>query len=170
MSGELRNFGGLCKFTIEAPGLKELAEELKRFPEEISAKMLRGAFGEAAKPVVAAAQRNAPVDSGRLQLKIGKQTALKGDQLFVRVGVLLQTKKQIARKLERKKLGTAAAGIVLTHDPYYDFMVEYGTKHQAPQPFLRPAFDSTKEEFIAVLKSQITSRIDRYKQKNQIIK
>lgn len=151
----------MIKFNIDAPGLKELARELKKLPEAVSAKMVRAEMGAASKVTVDAAQRNAPVDSGRLQLQIGKQTAIKGDQIFVRVGVLLTSKKGIERSLKKKGDGKSK-GAVLTHDAYYDFMVELGTEKQAAQPFLMPAFDSTKEEYVARLTAGLRKRLDRF--------
>lgn len=151
----------MIKFNIEAPGLKELAKRLKDLPDELNGKFVRATMGEAVKPTVRRAQENAPVDSGRLQLQIGKQSAIKGDQVFVRVGVLLTTKKGIERSLKKKE-GGKSKGTVLTHDAYYDFMVELGTEKMAARPFLMPAFDATKEEFVATFVSKTNTKLDKF--------
>lgn len=154
------------KFSIEAKGLKELQKELKRLPEELSASFVKSAMLKAVEPVLQEARRRAPVDSGRLQLMQAKSAKImpRAGKILIRVGTKFLGKRQITKSLEKKAAGKSK-GTVLTHNAYYDFMVEYGTRFQKAQPYLRPAFDGKKEEFVAVFREQVRVKLDAYYKK-----
>ncbi len=155
------------KFSIAAPGLKELQKELKKLPDEISVKFVKQAMTKAVKPIVTRATAAAPVDTGRLQMLVGVSArivkGIKGrqDRVDVRVGPLVSSKRQIANKLKKKAEGKIQ-GTVLTSGAWYGHFVEYGTTSQPAQPFLRPAFDAGKEEFIATFTAEVREKLDRY--------
>lgn len=52
-----------------------------------------------------------------------------------------------------------------TTDPYYAHMVEYGTRHSEPQPFMRPGFERGKNEALRVLQVGMEKIVKQYERK-----
>jgi HK97 gp10 family phage protein len=106
----------------------------------VGGRILKKALYKSATVIRDDAIRRAPEDTGRLKQFIGRSggRVKTGDDRFqatVLVGLIRLTKAQ------QRKTG-------LTQDAYYGKFVEFGTRFQRAEPFLRPAFDSQKENFI----------------------
>ena len=80
------------------------------------------AVAATAKDVVAAAKARAPVDTGHLKASIARERV---DEHAVAVTVDTRDESH----------------------PSYAAFVEYGTRHMAAQPFLRPAVEAAREPF-----------------------
>lgn len=138
--------------TIEVKGLRELGEKLQAMGEEMATKIARGATGAAAAKVKAAAQVKAPRRTGNLAKNIitkrlGKsQTSLTSEHIVT---------VRRSRTKGMKKAGEQSA--------YYGQFVEFGSIHNTPQPFLRPAFDENVQGAIDTMKSVIADRIAKVK-------
>jgi HK97 gp10 family phage protein len=129
---------------VKVHGLAELAEFLtKRLPAEIASKRggpLLTALMASGRMLRDEAKRNVPVESARLQEAISvrrlkKPKATEGVQVYVKRG-----------KSKDDMRGAFYAG-----------MVEYGTiggkaPDQAPQPYMRPAFESKGGEAVNVFR------------------
>lgn len=46
-------------------------------------------------------------------------------------------------------------------DPFYGLFQEFGTAHHAAQPFMRPAFEQSKEQALIEMTDSLRRRIDR---------
>jgi HK97 gp10 family phage protein len=44
---------------------------------------------------------------------------------------------------------------------FYAHLVEFGTAHSSPQPFMRPAFEQTKGKALDIIKSELGGEIDK---------
>ena len=130
---------------ISLLGDKELTRKLHRLEIAVQRKIVRHALREGARPVLAAAQQNCPVQTGRLKasLKLRALKAKRGN-----FGV------QVATGM-RDELGIAA------DDPnYYPMSVEYGHGSVAAQPFLRPALDDNAQQAKAIIAREIGQGIE----------
>jgi HK97 gp10 family phage protein len=78
------------------------------------------------------AKRNAPVLTGKLRTSYATQITEKSKDKVV--------------------------GIVGTDTEYAPF-VEFGTRHQQPQPHLRPAYDSQKEKVLKLIAKTVAEQI-----------
>ena len=138
---------------VELGGLKELEQQLRELggPGSIAgAKVLRSAIMSASLPMFRQIQRTAPVSQGHPR----KRKSRRGGTVEIRPGFL---KHKIRRRSYINKTGhgnrnISGSGLVKVRiggfAPYTHF-VEFGTDHgpkhpftTAPQPFIRPAFDT----------------------------
>ena len=124
-------------------GDKRLERQLKRLPVIAQRKVVRRAMRDAARPVLAEAQRLCPVDSGamRASLKIRAAGAKAG------MGVVVQTG-------SREELGIPA-----DQPFYYPFAVEYGHRNAAAHPFMRPAMDNMRPTAMAIVARVVRERL-----------
>lgn len=70
----------------------------------------------------------------------------------------------VGPKITRKKLDEYGQ-TEKTTDPYYAHMVEYGTRHSEPQPFMRPGFERGKNEALRVLQVGMERIVKQYERK-----
>lgn len=133
--------------TISTYGFKECSDALLALGGSIAQKKLKAALYKASIVIRDDAINRAPEDSGRLKHFIGRSggktsTADSRYAATVLVGLVRLSSRQ------RKKEG-------LTQDAYYGKFVEFGTRFQKAEPFLRPAFDTQKENFIDQLRVEL---------------
>ena len=129
-------------FKFELRGVKELNNALKQLPKSVGKSVLRSALTKAAEPVRAEAQRLAPVDS----------------RLLVESIVVKSTLKKSQRRGSPK---VGAVQMFIGPTAPHGFLVEFGTNHSAPQPFLRPAWESRKEQVTETLEREIWAALSR---------
>lgn len=128
-------------------GLAELKKALDALPKELHAGPLRAAVGAAAKVVQDAAKQSAPVDDGTLKRAIYRTRSKTGSsavQEMAIVGV------RFGRKYRRRG-----------QDAWYWRFLEFGTKKAPARPFLRPGFESTKSQQLAVMQARLKAAIAR---------
>jgi HK97 gp10 family phage protein len=113
---------------IKLTGFAELEAKLKRIGPRAARKVGAKAIREAAKPIIDKAKALVPVRTGKLEDSITYvATRARGNQ-------------QLSGKVGFK-----------TPASRYAHFVEYGTAHNSPQPFMRPAIDSQAENSIAIM-------------------
>lgn len=156
------------KFYFNVENLNLVPMLLRQIGDEFAPKVLRQAFMDAAIIVRDEAAKRAPVKTGRLSEMMGRTSGIdkKSGQVFVKVGGVRLSKKRIQRSLKRKAEGKTK-GIAITYGPYYDRFVEYGTRFQKAQPYLRPAFDAKKEEFVLHVRDTMGDRVDKFLRKRK---
>lgn len=179
-------------FTVT--GLKELNAVMEELSEQVgdkkvNSKILIPAVKEAMQPVFHMAQATAPIDTGglRLSLQVEARRPTRKDKRSkyvmatdtVIAAVTTASGKKLAKmseegkglKQSRKRLQK------LGGDPDKFFGIksdaraiaqEFGTSHNPPQPFLRPAIESNKERVVAGLAQTLGRRIEEFKAKNQL--
>lgn len=170
------NSAGTSGFEVKLKGFDELARQLRALPEKVSQKLLIAALKEAAKPTLEEARRLAPVAAQRsrwvnpgllrksIVIKNFKVRGLGPFSRGVTVGVRKLSKARRRRAKQARALVRARTGTSLGatfNDPYYWYFVERGTAHAAAKPFLRPAFNRHREQFLRDLEEILTDGIER---------
>lgn len=127
------------KIRGELIGAKELEQALKQLPKSTAKGVLRRALSNAAKPTVDAAKSLVPRGkTGNLQASIEISTRLKASQ----------------------KKGGRPQGIEMFIGATWPkgahaHLVEFGTVKTSARPFMRPAWDSTKEKVLDSIQAEI---------------
>ena len=131
-------------------GFRELADALKQLPQRVARKHLRGSTAKGATVVRNKARELAPKDTGEMVKDIQiKRERTEGDHVashsvFVRSG---------------KKSRLAGRARDVEKDSYYWMFQEFGTAKAPAQPFLRPAFEATKDEAVEAIGAELDKRI-----------
>lgn len=143
-------------------GISELSEVLDALAgdKKLSGKVVRGILNKAAKPIIDKAKELAPKEDGDLQKAIGTVPGRgqgKGEQVYVGPRRGGRFKGYAGHLVE---YGTAphiirakAAGGQL-HLRGNVFVEEVHHPGAAPHPFMRPAFDSKKDEAIGIIEDE----------------
>lgn len=112
-------------FSIDTLELEAFVETLERAAGQVSLEARSAAF-KTARKIVRTAKRRVPVRTGRLRSSIA-----------------------VSPDTEAGRAGVSIAGVVASA-PYAGF-VEFGTSRMRPRPYLRPAFEKHRPEFIEEL-------------------
>jgi HK97 gp10 family phage protein len=145
------------KADIKLIGEKELKKYLDELPDKIKKRALRKAVTAGATPIVKAAKRNAPKESGLLKKSMTKKIkTYKGTGGAV--VAVIGSDRGVAGMYDGKKRIPSN----------YIALVEYG--HAGPNPapahqFLRPAVDANKDRSVAAIQSKLKEAIEAEKAK-----
>lgn len=139
--------------SVQLSGFKELAAALREMGPKVARNGLRSAVAAGAAVVRNEARNLAPVRTGEMKKDIQqkRERDTKGEfaakySVFVRSG-----KKS---RLSGKKRN-------IDKDSFYWRFLELGTSKMPAQPFMRPAFESKKEEALAVIGEKLDERIQK---------
>lgn len=151
---------------VKVEGLSQIHKALSELGRKVSNKIAVKAMREGGKIVREQARQNAPVLSqstpyrraGTLKKAIKSSTkVLKNGK----IGTVIRVKGLTAKQIGAFKAKNASSGAYNPKDQYYWRFVEFGTSKMPAKPFLRPAFEQTKEkaatEIIKTLKDGIES-------------
>jgi HK97 gp10 family phage protein len=134
---------------IRVEGLAELSRRLRELPDAIAGKgggPLRYAIFQAAKVIKDQAIANAPEDTGLLKKNI--VTARQRKNPRGREGYFIEVRRK-RRHYANTRANVRKGKVGKTYDvrdAYYGMMIEFGTQNMPAQPFMRPAFESKKEQ------------------------
>jgi HK97 gp10 family phage protein len=159
---------------LNKKAIKEINDALNRLPKEFSLARRRTVLKTAFKPFLKRAQNSAPIDSGDLVLSIDTKT-FRNNKKYVFAGVV--TDKKI------KGVGKV--------DGFYAKFIEYGYTHVAwpekgkkiskgdynnsspkrfkeieAKPFLRPAWEATKDGVVKTVNKTVNRRIKSFEKRN----
>lgn len=132
----------------------------------IERKIVRSAIRNGMKPMLAATKKAAPVDSGLMKksLVIRSLKQKRGRPIAVQIGF-----KNVAQIVERSTYGRGFG----PRDPnkkkkryFYPTVVEYGTRTRTAKPFMRPAFESTKQQSLDTINKEVRSGIEAWAARN----
>lgn len=141
---------------VEIRGLAELEQRLRDEPKKVAVKTLRVAGREAAKLFQEAIEARAPKDTGFLSEHVKIAThATSGDDGKLEVQVGPSRARYPKRGAEHTTKG--AAEVAMMH--------EFGTRFQPAQPFMRPAFEESKEKVLEVFVTELRKNLDDLKEK-----
>jgi HK97 gp10 family phage protein len=132
--------------TAEVRGLPELKRELARLSRAVQTRLARNAVMAMARVVAKHARANAPVETGRLRASI-------------------------KAKRDRDRAAAATTGRVVAFanaSVFYAKFIEFGTAHQPPRAFMRPALDEHGPEIHAKLIENLSAGIDRELRKQAV--
>lgn len=151
---------------VKVDGLSQIHKALSELGRKVSNKIAVKAMREGGKIVREQARQNAPVLSqstphrraGTLKKAIKSSTkVLKNGK----IGTVIRVKALTAKQREAFKAKNASSGAYNPKDPFYWRFVEFGTSKMPAKPFMRPAFEQSKEkaatEIIKTLKDEIES-------------
>ena len=148
-------------------GLDGLLDALKALPPEISSKNggpARVALAKGARVVRDEVRRRAPKDSGALVKNVIMQRDRNPQRSGANERYLIGVRggaKNYANTKRNVRKGRAGKEYKTDGNTYYWRFKEFGTKKMPADPFLRPAFESKKEEAMNVIASTLASGIER---------
>lgn len=130
---------------VKITGLRQIEQALSNLPKATAKNVVRRVLKARAQPIAEAARRLAPVDRGDLTKSI-----------------TVGTKLSKAQRSQHKKRtpGTVEMFIGAGRNPQA-VLQEFGTAHHPPQPFMRPAWDSGKEQLLSGLKEDLWAEVQK---------
>lgn len=166
--------------------IAELAKLLETLPKEFRGEVRKEVLTEAAQPIVQAARAKAPVSdqfhyrystpkvAKRMRAPKGMgrvvATYMSGN-LWKSIRVLNHGRfKKSSSVFIGPKAGSGKGTFGASEsrvDAYYAAMIERGTARQKAQPYMRPAFDETKDQAFDIARRGFGKRLDDWTLKNK---
>lgn len=154
--------------TVTVNGLDELAHALDNLPQVIAKRYLRRAMVAGLSLIKDEAQQRCPVlqipDDRRIAGALRDAIIIFRDRspenmtekyyVTIRKIKLTRAQKKVIRILNR---GGKTLGIL--EDAFYGRFPEFGTSKMAAQPFMRPAFESQKENAVAAFSDSLRASL-----------
>lgn len=150
---------------IQIRGLAEIKAQLADLAPRLQRQVLQKALFDGARVIRDEAQRRVPVKSGTTRRNIFMRRS-KRDRPGVLVAVRKLSAREIAR-LKQKQIKTRKRTLQADPaDPFYWKFIEFGFVHRGgkavpARPFLRPAFESTKQQAVDAIGDGIGRWLDR---------
>lgn len=140
---------------IQVTGVDELLRKMQSLPRKLQGKILRPAVRSETKLVADKAKSLVPVDADGHQLPGGKHLR---DTIKVRANPSRKRGEISLRVMTgtRQELGIPAG-----EKGYYPFALEYGSLAWQPIPFMRPAYEQTKDKVISSVRAKVLAGIER---------
>jgi len=160
--------------SVSVSGLQELDANLGLLSKATARNVLRRVLMSAGQPIADTAAALSPDDprtnapdlhtsiivSSKLKNEVGKaeyaQTMADGGSKAEALDALRD-----ARRAAAGEGSFAEVYVGPDARAFYAHLVEFGTDHSAPQPFLRPAFDREKGKALDIIKAQLGGEIDK---------
>lgn len=133
----------MVAITVKVEGVSELLDGLEELPKATEKNVLQRALLNAADPIIRAAERLAPVFTGRLRKSVSSGTRLSRRQ------------KQLHNKESEVEVYVGPEALVQA------ITQEFGTVNNRPQPFMRPAWERNKHETLNSIKDELTIEIEK---------
>lgn len=166
------------KLKVSVDGLKELDAALGELSKATARGVMRRALIKAAQPMVLKAAALAPKgETGELSGSIiaATKNSVDGDAGKRAFGEVMRaggSKAQARTALRdaRREAGAGKATVEVYVGPakakskrnaIKRIVQEFGSVKQAPRPYLRPAFSSTREQVLGRIKGELTTEIDK---------
>jgi len=139
--------------TVQIKGLDQLGRALQRIPATLSTRIMREALHATGDVMKEAAELTAPVRTGALREDMIVKVRVSGD---LSINYVLVGPGYDRSKLRARKHGKLAGTVDTTVSPgVYGKFLELGTKNMPPWPWLRPAFEASKEAALATFVAYI---------------
>lgn len=156
------------RVTTKVVGLKELDAALAEFSKATARNIAVRSLMKAAEPMAEAAREKAPEKSGDLKrsIKVTKEKppGHASKAAFAEVMRRGGTASQAAaaqRAYNRENPGAFAEVFVAPDRLAQAWPQEIGTANHPPHPYMRPAFEETKEQSLEILATEMKAEIDR---------
>lgn len=133
----------MARQVIRVEGLRELERALAELPRKTGKNVLKRTLMKAGEPIEKDAAQRAPELVGTLKRSV--TTSQK----------LTRRQKKAHTKESAVEVFVGAGGLPQAH------LQEFGAAHHAPQPFLRPAFDSNKMRALETIKTDLAAEIEK---------
>ena len=164
------------KISAKLDGVDQVVLKLQSVDKNVRKKLMRKAITKATQPVAKAAKRGARSVVNQVAANDELGQAMKSSGLLAKsIGSKVKTypsgvvvglvgpRGGFNRQIGVRKRGKNA-GQAINADPiYYAHLVEYGTRRSRAKPFMRPAWDQTKDQaqaaIVSVLKDGIAAAV-----------
>lgn len=155
---------------VQVSGLAALDRALAELPKATARNVLKRTLEKAAVPIVDEAKRLVPVNTGRLRDSIAASPKIKnkvGSAEFasaMRAGLGKDAAVSALRSARRAAKGQGSFAEIFVGPsgrkviPYAHIM-EFGSVKDAPQPYMRPAWDATKRQALDIIKAELGNEI-----------
>ncbi len=153
---------------IKVTGIEPVARAIERLPEEVRRKIMSKAMKDAVQTIQEAAKNRArvgPPGWGVLREAIITQVRRNGTVFMGKVGVDSSVNIPVGTFTRGRRVGQEK-----TERPSrIAHLLEFGSSHAAPYPFLRPALDAQAKNALARLMANLNEALDAYVEKNGAI-
>ena len=158
--------------------INEVLKKLKQIPvKALSIQERKKALRKASRPLIAAAKAKAPVMKSRASATVTLKT---GERVTYFPGNLQMSIKEISFKrsgatvfigpkiTKRRKGGDQYGKTSSKVDAYYAAMLEYGTRNMSARPYMRPAFNSSKQQVLQIATAEVKKMVDAWAKTNTV--
>src|SRR5215471_2334495 len=132
-------------FTLE--GLSELLEAMEDLTRATNTNVLKRALANAGAPIESAAITMAPHFTGKLEHSITTS------------GALSRRQKQLLKKESQVEIYIGAGALVQA------ITQEFGTVHNKPRPFMRPAWENNKVTSLESIVGELSVEVEKARQR-----
>lgn len=158
--------------SVQVSGLKDLERALGELPKSVAKATLVRTLKKAGEPIAQAARAAAPVDDGTLRDSIAVSARLKNRVGMAEFSAVMRQSRGMNIAGARQALRDArrAAGGGSFAEMYvgpslgkgvlrYAHLQEFGTSKHAAHPFMRPAWDSEKDNALQIIRRELGNEI-----------
>lgn len=160
--------------TVTVEGLSDLEDALKELPKATGKNCVRRALVAAATPIVFEASVLIRVRRIAVRVAVSKikfTSGNAGKQAFAEAMANGATREEAGAAAHAANAATdddpnLTSGVAMigpTREAFYGF--EFGTIHQAPQPFMRPAWDDNKQSALQLIQTELKTQIEKARQR-----
>jgi HK97 gp10 family phage protein len=146
---------------MKVDGLRQLNKALQELPLKIRGAPLRTATRKASMVIRNEARSKVPVNTGLLKREIitsrSRSQSSEGRETFV--VMVKQLVKKYANTKANRRMNRVGKKFKTEGLAYYWKFLEFGTSKMRARPFMRPAFDSKKQEAVRVLQRELDAAI-----------
>lgn len=125
--------------SVRIHGAKEMEQVLRQLPDYIARKVVLSALRKSAEPIL---------DEARILAPVGKESKGRVRLRQSRRGVVISNYGKLKLNLkiiDITKYREYSASVAITvSKAFWGMFLEFGTRHQNAQPFMRPAFEAKK--------------------------
>jgi HK97 gp10 family phage protein len=148
---------------VDMKGLAELERKLRQLAEKMQGKALRQATNAGAQVIKRAARARVPVDTGLLKRNIvvgrSRRNSAKGRESY---NIFLKKEKRIyANTRANRRRNRVGKKYEVDGPAFYGKFVEMGTSKMAARPFLRPAFEASKQAAVDAVRLKLAEVIKK---------
>jgi HK97 gp10 family phage protein len=164
---------------VKVEGLRELEQSLKTLPRAVARNVLRRVLTKRGEPMAETMRELAPDDPTTgphdLHRSIFVSTKIKNDVGKAEYAQVMRsggTKDEAVAALRTARRDAAGEGsfaeVYIGPDAAHNFygrFQEFGTSHNAPQPFMRPAWDRHKDGILKGIQDDLWAEIEKAAQR-----
>lgn len=159
--------------TVSVSGLQELDAALGNLPKATARNVLIRTLKKAGEPIAEEARRLVPVGTGALRDSIQVSSRVKNKvgnaeySAAMRAGLGKDAARAALRGARRAAAGQGSFAQMIIGPARggkwgvirYAHIVEFGSVKDAPQPYMRPAWDSTQRQALDIIKAELGGEI-----------
>lgn len=152
---------------VKVEGLRELDEALGQMTKATARNVLKRTLVRAGQPIADAAREKVPVRSGKLRDSIIVSTKLANPAGKAEFAAEMRNSGDKVKAVGAMRAARRAAGGGAFAEMYvgagqlpHAHLVEFGSIHnEPPQPYMRPAWDATKQTSLEIIKDALGEEI-----------